>query len=106
LSQFRLAEQPFKIPHVAAIVQYANDKNAEVAKEIFAKVSRRAQDAMETGRWREAKLMLRFFACLQPIFEGDGIFPLLNKLFDIAADQQTASQEDVGLLCYPYFGRN
>jgi nuclear cap-binding protein subunit 1 len=52
---------------------------------------------METGRWREAKLMLRFCACLQSIFEGDGIFPLLNELFDHAADLQTASQEDVGL---------
>ena len=95
MSQFSLAEQPFKIPHISAVVLYANEKNGEVAKEIFTKVSQRAQDAMETGRWREAKLMLRFFACLQSSFEGDGIFPLLNELFDRAADLQTASQDDV-----------
>jgi nuclear cap-binding protein subunit 1 len=97
---YRLLEQPFKIPHVAAVVLYANEKNGDVTKEMLAKVNGRAQDAIEIGRWREIKLMLRFLACLQPIFEGEGIFPLLNELFDCAADLQTASQEDVRILSH------
>jgi nuclear cap-binding protein subunit 1 len=78
------------------VILYANDTNADVAKEIIAKAATRAELAIDAGRWRELKLILRFFACLQPIFEGDGIFTVLNELFDRAADQQTASQEDVG----------
>jgi hypothetical protein len=53
------------------------------------------QSALEAGDWREFKLLLRFFACLQGILEGDGVFPVLDQLFDLAADQQAASQEDV-----------
>lgn len=92
---FSLAEQPLKIPHIAAVILYANEKKGDVAKEMLARVASRAQDALETGQWRELKLMLRFFACLQSILEGDGVFPLLDELFNRAADQQTASQEDV-----------
>jgi nuclear cap-binding protein subunit 1 len=88
-------EQPFKIPHIAATFLYANDVNGDVAREMLARVSSRSQEAVDTGSWREFKLLLRFLACLQGIFEGDGVFPLLDELFSRAADQQTASQEDV-----------
>jgi nuclear cap-binding protein subunit 1 len=91
----RLVEQPFKIPHIAATCLYANDLNADVVKEILVRVSSRSQEAVDTGSWREFKLLLRFLACLQGVFEGDGVFPLLDELFSRAADQQTASQEDV-----------
>lgn len=72
-----------------------NDTNAEVAKEVLSRAAVHAQLSMENGDWREFKLLLRFFACLQGLYEGDGVFPLLDELFNRAADQQTASQEDV-----------
>jgi nuclear cap-binding protein subunit 1 len=90
-----LIEQPFKIPFVAAVILYTNDTNAEVAKEVLARAAAHAQISMENGDWREFKLLLRFFACMQGLYEGDGVFPLLDELFNRAADQQTASQEDV-----------
>jgi hypothetical protein len=95
-----LVEQPFKIPHIAATILYANDINGDVVKEMLTRVSSRTQEAVDTGSWREVKLLLRFLACLQGIFEGDGVFPLLDELFSRAADQQTASQEDVSRPTY------
>lgn len=90
-----MIEQPFKIPFVAALVLAANDKNPKVTKEVLARCAQHAQNALDDGLWRQFKLILRFFACLQPAFEGDGVFPILDELFNRAADQQTASQEDV-----------
>src|ERR1700759_5619424 len=67
----RVCEQPLKIPHIAAVLQHANDTNGDVIKEVLKLSSERAQDALERGRWREFKLLLRLFACWQGIFEGD-----------------------------------
>ena len=61
--------------------------------------SEAAQKHIDAGAWREVKLVLRFLGCLQCIYEGDGVFPLLEELFARAVDLQTASSEDVsGLL--------
>jgi len=95
-------EQPLKIPFVAAVVLYANDSKSEVAQDILSRVGAKAQTYLDAGNWRELKLLLRFFACLHNVFEGDGIFPLLDELFNRAVDLQAASQEDVRsvkLLC-------
>jgi nuclear cap-binding protein subunit 1 len=89
-----IAEQPLKIPFVAAIMRYANDQNADVTSQIVAKVAARAQESIELGLWRELKLMLRFLAILQDVFNDDGVFTILNELFNRAADQQSASQHD------------
>jgi nuclear cap-binding protein subunit 1 len=97
-----LVEQPFKIPFVAAVILYANETNAEVTKEVLSRVAAYAQKLMEDGTWREFKLLMRFFACLQGLFEGDGVFPVLDELFNRAADQQTASQEDVSIQVVRY----
>jgi nuclear cap-binding protein subunit 1 len=94
---YSICEQPLKIPIISAVFLFANEFNEKVAKEMLVRTADRAQDALESGHWREFKLMLRFFACLQGIFEGDGIFPMLDDLFNKAADQQTASQDDVTL---------
>jgi nuclear cap-binding protein subunit 1 len=76
----------------------ANDLNPEVTKFVLALFTTHIQTKLDEGSWREVKLLLRFFACLQSLFEGDGVFPVLDELFNRAADQQTASQEDtVGL---------
>lgn len=53
------------------------------------------QDYLYAGAWREVKLVLRFFACLQGLLEGEGVFPVLEDLFSRAVELQTASSEDV-----------
>lgn len=55
------------------------------------------QEKLETGNWRIFKLLLRFLACLQGLFEGEGIFSVLDELFSRAVDLQAASSEDVSL---------
>ena len=49
------------------------------------------------GKWREVKLVLRLYACLQGILAGEGVFFILEELFSSAVDLQTASSEDVCL---------
>lgn len=63
--------------------------------EVLAKVGATLQRQLELGAWREVKLYLRFLGCLQGMFEGDGIFPVLEELFSRAADLQMKSSEDV-----------
>lgn len=41
--------------------------------------------------------MLRFFACCNPLFSEDGVMPILDELFNRAADLQTESPDDVSL---------
>lgn len=84
-----------KIPFVAATVLVANNQRSELVAEVLQKASSTLQNFINVGAWREVKLLVRFFGCLQFIFEGDGIFPLLEELFARAVDQQTASSEDV-----------
>lgn len=89
-----VVEQPFKIPFVAAVLLYANTEKSEIAANVIAKVGQQMQEAVEGGRWREFKLLLRFVACVSRIFEEDGVLPILDELFDRAADLQAASSED------------
>ncbi|KAF2086871.1 hypothetical protein K490DRAFT_66185 [Saccharata proteae CBS 121410] len=87
-------EQPFKIPFVAAAILYANDTKPELAKEVLGAAQKQAQTHLEAGNWRSFKLLLRFFACQQSLFEGDGVFSVLDDLFSTAVDLQAASAED------------
>lgn len=89
-----VGEQPFKIPFVAAVVLYANAEKPEVALDVITRAAAQLQAALETGQWRNAKLVLRFLACLSPLYEEDGIIPILDELFSRAVDLQTASAED------------
>ncbi|KAK3065736.1 hypothetical protein LTS18_002454 [Coniosporium uncinatum] len=91
-------EQPFKVPFVAAIALYANDLKPDVTMEILSRIAKRAQEVLEAGSWRSFKLLLRFLACLQGLFEGEGVFGVMDELFNRAVDLQTASQDDVGCL--------
>ena len=95
---FRIVEQPFKIPFVAAILLSSNSQKPELTEEILSKVGVIIQGHLEVGAWREVKLVLRFLGCLQGILQGDGVFPLLEELFARAVDLQTASSEDVSNL--------
>jgi nuclear cap-binding protein subunit 1 len=90
-----VVEQPFKIPFVAAVVLYGNTEKSDMARDVVKLAGEKLQDALEAGQWREFKLLLRFLACLSPLFEEDGVMPILDELFNRAVDLQTASSEDV-----------
>lgn len=84
-----------KIPFVAATVLVAHNLRPELVSKVLDKAGEGVQKYIEQGAWREVKLLLRFLGCLQPVYEGEGIFPLLEELFSRAVDLQTASSEDV-----------
>ena len=90
-----IIEQPLKIPFVSAIVRHVNLYKPELVGRILEKASVRAQAFMQLGDWRSVKLLLRFFACLQDVFGDDGVFGVLDELFNRAVDLQAASPEDV-----------
>lgn len=95
LIRCRVVEQPLKIPFVAGAVLYANAEKSEVAQEILDRAGPMCQEALDAGDWRSFKLLLRFLACLEPLYKEDGIVPILDELFNRAVDLQTASSEDV-----------
>lgn len=80
---------------MAAIVLHTNEKNSEFCKLVLEKTRVRLQVAVNDGQWRIVKLLLRFLGIMQPLFQGDGLFSLLEELFNRAADLQTASSDDV-----------
>ncbi|KAF2714840.1 hypothetical protein K504DRAFT_420996 [Pleomassaria siparia CBS 279.74] len=90
-----IIEQPFKIPFLAAVIFYGNDVKSEIVTETLKRVSARTQDALNAGQWTEFKLMLRFLACLQGVYEDTGIFVFLGQLFDTVVDLQSANENDV-----------
>ncbi|KAL2862985.1 NCBP1 family protein [Aspergillus lucknowensis] len=88
-------EQPMKIPFIATTILVANTIKSELVTDVLGRTAERLQSNVNTGAWREVKLLLRFLGCLQCIFEGDGIFAILEELFSRAVDLQTASSEDL-----------
>lgn len=94
-----VGEQPFKIPFTAAVIMYLNETKPDLVKEVLEEARQFAQEKLEAGNWRSFKLVLRFYACLQGLFEdGEGVFSVLEELFSRAVDLQAASSEDaVGL---------
>lgn len=94
-----LVEQPLKTPFVAAVVRTLNALKPEMTAGVLEAVAQSLEKSIADGEWRDAKLYLKFFACLQGMLDGEGVFPLLEELFLRAADLQTASSEDVS--CRP-----
>lgn len=88
-------EQPLKIPFLAAIVLLLNLQKPEFTTDILKSIGHATQKHIEAGNWREVKLFLRFSGCVQGLFEGNGVFTLLEELFSSAVELQTASSEDV-----------
>ncbi|CAI7629132.1 unnamed protein product [Penicillium glandicola] len=88
-------EQPMKIPFIAGTVLVAHSLKPELGSEVLSKAAEALQKYIDIGAWREVKLLIRFLGILQPIYEGDGVFPLLEELFARAVDLQTASSEDL-----------
>lgn len=77
------------------MLMYANDLKPAVVEATLKKTTEKLQEALEAGRWRDVKLLLRFFAYMQQMFQDDGVFPVLDELFNRAVDLQAASQDDV-----------
>ncbi|KAF2638947.1 hypothetical protein P280DRAFT_430508 [Massarina eburnea CBS 473.64] len=90
-----IVDQPFKIPFIAAVAFYGNQIKPEFTVQAIKLVGDRLQEALTAGQWRDFKLLLRFLACLTPIFEEDSIFALLGQLFDTVVDLQSANENDV-----------
>jgi hypothetical protein len=101
----RIIEQPFKIPFVAAVIFYGNQVKTEIAAEAIKRAGEELQAAFNAGQWTEFKLFLRFFACLQSLFEGDGIFAFLQQIFDTVVDLQSENENDVSWPFLCAFGK-
>ncbi|KAK4104954.1 hypothetical protein N658DRAFT_465013 [Parathielavia hyrcaniae] len=87
-------EQPLKTPFVAAVVLVANGNRPEAVDMLLAKLAGRIEETIGKGEWRDVKLYLKLLGCLQGCLEGEGVFPVLEELFERAVDLQTASSED------------
>lgn len=90
-------EQPLKIPFVAAVVLVVNSLKPEVLAAVLERITSATEESVREGEWRDVKLNLKFLACLQSCYDDDGLFPVLDELFNRAVDLQTASSEDVSL---------
>lgn len=82
-----------------------NGAKPDFVQQTLEKTTQALQTCLEAGDWRLYKLVLRFLACMQSIFEGDGLFDMLDELFNRAVDLQAASSRDVWFsisddLCY------
>lgn len=75
---------------------HINDlKKTEVVAQVITKASALAQVAVDEGDWRSLKLLLRFFAILNPIWtDKTAILNILEQLFAQASELQMASSED------------
>jgi nuclear cap-binding protein subunit 1 len=80
---------------VALITIFTNSVNPEITTDTLKRVTARTEDALKAGKWAEFKLFLRFLACCQPVFKGDGVFDFLEQLFDTVVDLQSANENDV-----------
>ncbi|KAH0445005.1 hypothetical protein CcaCcLH18_00066 [Colletotrichum camelliae] len=87
-------EQPLKTSFVAGVILLVNTLKPEIVDEILAKLSAATQEKIEAGEWRDVKLYLKLLACLQSSLDGEGIFNVLDELFNRAVDLQTASSDD------------
>lgn len=88
-------EQPLKTPFLAAVIIILNTLKPEAVDDILGQVAAALEDKVNAGDWRDVKLYLKLLACLQSILTGDGVFPILEELFNRAVDLQTASSDDV-----------
>jgi nuclear cap-binding protein subunit 1 len=92
---YSAVEQPLKIQHLATMILLLNVDQPTFIPEILERIGKVGQEYLAKGNWRELKLILRLLAGLQGLFEGDGVFPLLDQLFEKAAELQQATADDV-----------
>lgn len=75
--------------------QQQPESTSGVVNNLLAKVAAKIEDKVKVGEWRAVKLYLKLLACLQNCLDGEGVYPILDSLFDRAVELQTASSEDV-----------
>ncbi|KAI1867895.1 uncharacterized protein JN550_006702 [Neoarthrinium moseri] len=87
-------EQPLKTPFVAAVLLIANSVRTEIVTDVLNKIAPLTEQQIAVGEWRSVKLYLKFLACLQSCLDGDGLFPVLEELFNRAVELQTSNSDD------------
>ena len=87
-------EQPLKTPFVAAVVLVVNSHKSEITADLLAKAASAIEAKIQVGEWRDVKLYFKLLACLQGCLEGDGLFPILEELFNRAGDLQSRSSDE------------
>jgi len=92
---YSTVEQPFKIPFIAAVIVEVNTSKPDFVKHALDRLGIMLQGYLETGEWRQCKLVLRFLACMQSVLDSEGLFDMLDELFNRAVDLQAASSRDV-----------
>ena len=70
-------------------------KKPEFTEDVLKKIGSALQKYLDDGCWREVKLCLRFLGSLQGLFGGEGVFSVLEDLFQRAVELQTESSDDV-----------
>jgi nuclear cap-binding protein subunit 1 len=95
LSLQLVAEQPFKVPFVAAVVMVLNTLKSEMVQELLEKAATGINKAIVVGDWRQVKLYMKFLGSLQGLLEGDGVFSVLQDFLTKALDLQTENNEEV-----------
>lgn len=99
-------EQPLKTPFVAAVLLVANTIDHQILADTLSRIAIRIEEQIKAGEWREVKCSLKLLACLHPCLEGDGIFPLLEELFNRAGDLQATNSDDVSCILWAYIRLN
>ncbi|KAG5520228.1 hypothetical protein PMAC_001306 [Pneumocystis sp. 'macacae'] len=82
LSTFRdyIIELPMKIPFLATVVSLASTKEASIGKCTIEYMATAAQAFLDSGEWRNFKLVLRFLVCATSMIDGDGVMHVLDGL--------------------------
>ena len=89
-------EQPLKTPFLAAVLLIINSMQSQILEDVLGLVSSRMEQKITSGDWRDVKCYLKLLACIQSCLDGDGIFPLLEDLFNRAGELQATNSDDVG----------
>lgn len=93
-------EQPFKTPFVAAVLLLLNalESGKEVVGEVVDGLAKGLDEAIRQGEWRDVKSLMKLLGGLQGLFEGEGVWVVLQDMLGKAVDLQTENNEEVRLL--------
>jgi len=81
-------ELPPKIPYFASLFVVANARKQIIGKDILEFTVTKVKTLLGQGDLTKAKLMLRFFAGLARIIEGDGVTSLIGEIVSVFEGQE------------------
>ncbi|KAJ2901930.1 hypothetical protein MKZ38_001231 [Zalerion maritima] len=91
----RLAiEQPLKTPFVAGVLHILNTIEPDIVGDVLTRIATRTEEKIDAGEWRDVKCCLKLLASIQPCLKDDGVFPILEELFNRAGELQATSSDD------------